>query len=76
MRSIPSQFRAMSSTKRLPTEPSHFVALIFRSLKAFFGIGQADGPGARLKNDYLEAFSEEVFEIVAQRHVSVKCNEL
>ena len=69
MRSIPSQFRAMSASRRLPTEASHFVALIFRSLKAFFGVGTADGPGAALKNDYLKAFSEEVFDVVAQRYV-------
>ncbi|KAJ3548647.1 hypothetical protein NM688_g5267 [Phlebia brevispora] len=69
MRSIPSQFRAMSSSKRLPTEASHFVALIFRSLKAFFGVGVADGPGSSLKDNYLKAFSEEVFEIVAQRYI-------
>lgn len=67
MRSIPSQFRAMSSSKRLPTEPSHFVSLIFRSLKAFFGIGSADGPGAALKSSMLRAYAEEVFENVAQR---------
>ena len=67
MRSIPSQFRAMSSSRRLPTEASHFVALIFRSLKAFFGVGATDGPGSALRDDQLKAFSEEVFEIVAQR---------
>ena len=69
MRSIPSQFRAMSSSKRMPTEASHFVTLIFRSLKAFFAIGTADGPGVSLKNDFLAAFAEEVFEVIAQRYV-------
>ncbi|OBZ70879.1 Conserved oligomeric Golgi complex subunit 2 [Grifola frondosa] len=69
MRSIPSQFRAMSSSKRTPTEPSYFVSLIFRPLKAFFGIGSADGPGKALKDDFLKAYVEEVFEIVAQRYI-------
>ncbi|OCH93776.1 COG complex component [Obba rivulosa] len=68
MRSIPSQFRAMSS-KRMPAEPSHFVSLIFRPLRAFFAIGAADGPGAALKNDFLKAYSEDIFEIVAQRYI-------
>ena len=67
MRSIPSQFRAMSSSKRLPTEPSHFVSLIFRSLRQFFGINSVDGPGAALKEDFMQAYAEEVFENVAQR---------
>ena len=53
----------------MPTEPSHFVALIFRSLRAFFGIGTVDGPGAALKDQYLKSFSEEVFEAVAQRYL-------
>ena len=68
MRSIPSQFRAMSSSKRLPTEPSHFVSLIFRPLKAFFGIGSVDGPAAALKDELLISYAEEVFEAVAQRY--------
>lgn len=68
MRSIPSQFRAMSS-KRMPTEPSHFVSLIFRSLRSFFGVGSADGPGAAVKQDFLQSYAEEVFENVAQRYV-------
>jgi conserved oligomeric Golgi complex subunit 2 len=68
MRSIPSQFRAMTASRRLPTEPSHFVSLIFRSLKAFFGIGTGDSPGATLREEYLRAYAEEVFENVAQRY--------
>lgn len=67
MRSIPSQFRAMSASKRMPSEPSHFVSLIFRALKAFFGIGSGDAPGTALKDDFLRAYAEEVFENVAQR---------
>lgn len=69
MRSIPSQFRAMSSSKKLPTEPSHFVSLIFRPLKAFFGIGSVDGPAVILKDELLVSYAEEVFEAVAQRYV-------
>lgn len=69
MRSIPSQFRAMSSSKRLPTEPSHFVSLIFRALRSFFGINSVDGPGIALKDDYMRAYAEEVFENVAQRYI-------
>lgn len=64
MRSIPSQFRAMSSGKRPPSEPSYFVALIFRPFRSFFAI---DGPGSMLKETFAQAFAEEVFEIVAQR---------
>lgn len=69
MRSIPSQFRAMTASRKLPTEPSHFVSLIFRALKVFFGIGAGDAPGAILKDDHLHSYAEEVFENVAQRSV-------
>jgi hypothetical protein len=68
MRSIPSQFRAMSN-KRLPSEPSHFVPLVFKPLKVFFGVGGSDGPGSPLKAQYLASFSEEVFENVCHRYV-------
>ena len=66
VRSIPSQFRAMSN-KKMPSEASYFVSLILKPVKAFFGIGSADGPGAALKADFLQSFAEEVFEIVVQR---------
>ncbi|KAH8107892.1 COG complex component [Cristinia sonorae] len=69
MRSIPSQFRAMSSSRRLPTDPSHFVSLIFKPLKSFFGINQSDGPAKALRDHFLKAYAEEVFEVVAQRYV-------
>lgn len=59
----------MSSSRRVPTEPSYFVSLIFRPLKGFFAIGMIDGPGAALKADYLKPYAEEVFETVAQRYV-------
>ncbi|KAI0373909.1 COG complex component [Pilatotrama ljubarskyi] len=69
MRSIPSQFRAMSSSKRMPTEPSYFVSLIFKHTKAFFAIQTVDGPGAALKEDLLKPVAEEVFELVTQRYI-------
>ncbi|PCH36075.1 COG complex component [Wolfiporia cocos MD-104 SS10] len=68
MRSIPSQFRAMSSN-RMPTEASYFVSLIFRPVKSFFGIDPADGPGSVMKKEFLQAYAEGVFEIVAQRYI-------
>ncbi|CCL98683.1 uncharacterized protein FIBRA_00685 [Fibroporia radiculosa] len=64
MRSIPSQFRAMSSNKRTPSEPSYFVSLIFRPVKGFF-----EGLGLALKDEFLQAYAEEVFEIVTQRYI-------
>ncbi|KAI0744038.1 COG complex component [Daedaleopsis nitida] len=69
MRSIPSQFRAMSSSKRMPTEPSYFVSLIFKHTKAFFAIQTVDGPGSALKDVFLNPVAEEVFELVAQRYI-------
>ncbi|THH20409.1 hypothetical protein EW146_g922 [Bondarzewia mesenterica] len=68
VRSIPSQFRAMSN-KRPPTEPSYFVASILRPLKVFFAIGTAEGPGSSLRADYLRSYSEEIFENVVQRYI-------
>ncbi|KAI0316446.1 COG complex component [Amylostereum chailletii] len=69
VRSIPSQFRAMSN-KRMPTEPSYFVASILRPLKIFFSVGTSEGPGSSLKGDFLRVYSEEVFETVVQRFIS------
>ena len=69
MRSIPSQFRAMSASKRMPTEPSYFVSLIFKHTKAFFAIQAADGPGAALKAELLRPIAEDVFELVTQRYI-------
>jgi len=66
VRSIPSQFRAMSN-KRLPTEPSYFVQTIFRAIKAFFAISSSDGPGRSLKDAHLKGYSQEIFDNVAQR---------
>ncbi|KAF4563335.1 hypothetical protein EYR36_003778 [Pleurotus pulmonarius] len=69
VRSIPSQFRAMSN-KRMPTEPSYFVPSILRPLKVFFCIGTNEGPGASLKQEFLDAYANEVFDTVAQRYAS------
>ncbi|TFK92716.1 COG complex component [Polyporus arcularius HHB13444] len=69
MRSIPSQFRAMSSSKRMPTEPSYFVSLIFKHTKAFFAIQTVEGPGSALKDTFLKPVAEEVFEVIAQRYI-------
>ena len=66
VRSIPSQFRAMSS-KRMPTEPSYFVPLILRPVKAFFGIGSSSVAGDRLRQGLLKESATEVFDSVCQR---------
>ncbi|KIY46789.1 COG complex component [Fistulina hepatica ATCC 64428] len=66
VRSIPSQFRAMSN-KKAPSEPSYFVFTILRPLKAFFGINTVDGPGARLK-EFVLPYSQEVFGNVSERY--------
>ncbi|KAF9501520.1 COG complex component [Pleurotus eryngii] len=68
VRSIPSQFRAMSN-KRMPTEPSYFVPSILRPLKVFFCIGTDEGPGASLKQEYLDAYANVVFDTVTQRYM-------
>lgn len=68
VRSISSQFRAMSN-KQMPKEPSYFVASILRPIKVFFGIGVGQGPGASLKEHFLESYATDIFESVAQRFV-------
>ncbi|KAJ7346675.1 COG complex component [Mycena albidolilacea] len=68
VRSISSQFRAMSN-KQMPKEPSYFVASILRPVKVFFGIGVGQGPGASLKEHFLESYATEIFEAVTQRYV-------
>jgi len=67
VRSIPSQFRAMSD-KRAPTQPSYFVTSILRPVKAFFGIGGGDGPGVLLGEGDIKSYATDVFENVAQRY--------
>lgn len=66
VKSIPGQVRM---SKRPPTEPSHFVPGILRPLKEFFGIQASDGPGEPLREEFLEAYSTDVFEAVCKRYV-------
>ncbi|KAG1777689.1 oligomeric golgi complex component, COG2-domain-containing protein [Suillus placidus] len=68
VRSIPSQFRAMSN-KRLPSEPSYFAPTILRPVRIFFGIGTIGGPGERLKEELLRDVSTDVVESVCQRYM-------
>ncbi|KIK01394.1 hypothetical protein K443DRAFT_98669 [Laccaria amethystina LaAM-08-1] len=68
VRSIPSQFRAMSN-KRTPTEPSYFVSSILRPIKQFFGIGFAEGPGSHL-TDHVQDYSTGVFNNVTVRYIT------
>ncbi|KAG2055478.1 COG complex component [Suillus hirtellus] len=68
VRSIPSQFRAMSN-KRLPSEPSYFAPTILRPVRIFFGIGTGGGPGERLKEELLRDVSTDVVESVCQRYI-------
>lgn len=68
VRSIPSQFRAMSN-KRLPSEPSYFTPTILRPVRIFFGIGAVGGPGERLKEELLKDVSTDVVECVCQRYI-------
>jgi hypothetical protein len=64
--SISPQFKNMAN-KQMPKEPSHFVSSILRPVKVFFGIGVGHGPGATLKEHFLESFATDIFEAVAQR---------
>ncbi|KIJ67824.1 hypothetical protein HYDPIDRAFT_37422 [Hydnomerulius pinastri MD-312] len=68
VRSIPSQFRAMSS-KRMPAEPSYFVPLVLRPVKAFFGIGGSSNVGDRLRGAFLKESATEVFDSVCQKYI-------
>ncbi|KAJ7218018.1 COG complex component [Mycena pura] len=68
VRSISQQFRAMSN-KQMPKEPSFFVSSILRPVKVFFGIGVGQGPGASLKEHFLESYATDIFENVSQRYV-------
>ena len=68
VRSIPSQFRAMSN-KRDHTEPSYFVSSVLRPIKNFFAIGVAEGPGYLLKEHFMKVYATEVFDNVTQGQV-------
>ncbi|TFK75389.1 COG complex component [Pluteus cervinus] len=69
MRSIPTQFRAMSN-KRPPTEPSYFVTSILRPLRTYFGIGSTEAVGSALKVDFLASFATQVFDSVVEQYTS------
>ncbi|GLB37458.1 putative protein with domain of unknown function (DUF3510) [Lyophyllum shimeji] len=68
VRSIPSQFRAMSQ-KPSPTAPSYFISSVLRPLKSFFGIDGGGGPGVPLREEFLTPYATEIFDNVAQRYV-------
>ena len=55
------------SSKRMPTEPSYFIPLILRSVKAFFGIGSSSIAGDRLRESLLKTSATEVFDSVCQK---------
>lgn len=68
VRSIPSQFRAMSN-KHIPSEPSYFVTSILRPVKDFFGVGTAtEAPGQSLSDGYLKLYATEIFDNISQRY--------
>lgn len=55
------------SNKRMPVEPSYFVASILRPVKQFFAVGMTGGPGDLLKDLLLGSLSTEVFNNVTQK---------
>jgi len=69
VRSIPTQFRAMSSRNLdVPQEPSYFVPNILKPLKEFF---LEDGaPAASLKGIYGPIWAEEIFKSVVVKYSS------
>jgi conserved oligomeric Golgi complex subunit 2 len=69
VRSIPSQYRAMSSRNiDLPTEPSYFVPNILRPLREF--LLDVDGEGFPLKKDFGSVFAQEVFKALVLKYTS------
>ncbi|KAG8931546.1 hypothetical protein FRC02_002534 [Tulasnella sp. 418] len=66
VRSIPSQYRAMSK-KRDPTEPSYFVATILQPVRHFLGPG---GPGESLSAEFGHEWTTSVFDAVTTRYTS------
>jgi hypothetical protein len=68
VRAMPLQFRAMSN-KRPPSEPSFFVAGVLRPVRTFFGVESGIGPGASLKEELMQPYAEEVFEVVVQKYI-------
>ena len=55
------------SNKRMPTEPSYFIPLILRPVKAFFGVGSSSIAGDRLRESLLKTSATEVFDSVCQK---------
>ncbi|KAG8688523.1 hypothetical protein FRC11_005294, partial [Ceratobasidium sp. 423] len=64
-KSIPVQYRG---ARRSVTEPSPFVATVWRPLATFFG---ANGPGERLKEDFGKEWCSTVFEEVVARYTAL-----
>ncbi|THU95639.1 COG complex component [Dendrothele bispora CBS 962.96] len=74
VRSIPSQFRAMTN-KKMPTEPSPFTKTILRPVKVFFGIGNSGNVvGELLKEDNLDLYVSQVFDGVSQKYLNFITN--
>ncbi|CAE6517893.1 unnamed protein product [Rhizoctonia solani] len=64
-KSIPVQYRG---ARRSVTEPSPFVATVWRPLAAFFG---TNGPGERLKEDLGKEWCSTIFEDVVARYTAL-----
>ncbi|CAE6431299.1 unnamed protein product [Rhizoctonia solani] len=64
-KSIPVQYRG---ARRSVTEPSPFVATVWRPLVQFFG---ENGPGERLRNEFGKEWCSVIFEDVLTRYISL-----
>ncbi|KAJ1304471.1 hypothetical protein OPQ81_005618 [Rhizoctonia solani] len=64
-KSIPVQYRG---ARRSVTEPSPFVATVWRPLMTFFGV---NGPGERLKEDFGKEWCSVIFEDVVTRYIAL-----
>ncbi|KAL5631533.1 hypothetical protein ACGC1H_007151 [Rhizoctonia solani] len=64
-KSIPVQYRG---ARRSVTEPSPFVATVWRPLATFFG---DNGPGERLKEDLGRKWCSSIFEEVVARYIAL-----
>ncbi|CAE6539818.1 unnamed protein product [Rhizoctonia solani] len=64
-KSIPVQYRG---ARRSVTEPSPFVAAVWRPLATFFG---NNGPGERLKGDLGREWCSSIFEEVVARYIAL-----
>ncbi|KAF8342152.1 oligomeric golgi complex component, COG2-domain-containing protein [Cantharellus anzutake] len=69
VRSIPTQFRAMSSRNLdLPQEPSYFIPNILKPLKEF--LLEDGAPASQLKSVYGSGWAEEIFKSVVLKYSS------